>query len=86
MSLALTAPSHARGGATLEGTIQTLDSKTKPGTLLTKSGKTISFHWTEVTKFITASPLKKGSGVAVKFHEVLFGENYVTRVEVRCPK
>ena len=86
LSLAFTAPSHARGGATVEGTIQTLDLKTKHATLLTTRGKTISFHWTQATVFSTASPLKKGASVAVKYHEVLFEENYVTRIEVRSAK
>ena len=86
LSLAFTAPSHARGGATVEGTIQILDLKTKHATLLTTRGKTISFHWTQATMFATASPLKKGASVTVKYHEVLFGENHVTRIEIRSPK
>ena len=86
LNFAFTAPSHARGGATVEGTIQTLDLKTKHATLLTTKGKTISFHWTEATKLATASPLKKGASVTVKYHEVLFGENHITRIEIRSPK
>ena len=88
LSLAFTTPSQARSnnGSTVEGTIQTLDLKTKHATIVTKNGKTISFHWTEMTKFVTASPLRKGASVAVKYHEVLFGENYVTRIEVRNTK
>ena len=85
LSLAFTTPSQARSnnGSTVEGTIQTLDLKTKHATLVTKKGKTISFYWKETTTFVTASPLKKGASVAVKYHEVLIGENYVTRIEVR---
>ena len=81
LSLAFTAPSHARGGATVEGTIQTLDLKTKHATLLTKKGKTISFYWKETTTFVNANPLRKGASVTVKYHEVLIGENYVSRIE-----
>ena len=83
LSLAFTAPGHARGGSTVEGTIQTLDLKTRHATLLTTKGKTISFHWNLIAEFTTANPLRKGASVAVKYHEVVFGENYVTRTEVR---
>ena len=88
LSLALIAPGHARSNnaSTVEGTIQTLDLKTKQATLLTKKGKTISFSWTAMVEFTTATPLRKGASVAVKYHEVLIGENYVTRIEVRSAK
>ena len=88
LSLAFTAPSHARSnnGSTVEGTIQTLDLKTRHATLLTTKGKTIAFHWTDAVTFVTATPLRKGAVVVVKYHEVLMGENYVTRIEVRSAK
>ena len=88
LSLAFTAPGHARSNnaSTVEGTIQTLDLKTKHATLVTKKGKTLSFYWTAMAEFTTAAPLRKGASVAVKYHELLFGENYVTRIEVRSPK
>lgn len=88
LSLAFTAPGHARSNnaSTVEGIIQTLDLKTKHATLVTKNGKIISFHWNAIAEFTTATPLRKGASVAVKYHEVVFGENYVTRFEVRSAK
>ena len=57
LSLAFTTPSQARSnnGSTVEGTIQTLDLKTKHATLVTKKGKTISFYWKETTTFVTSA-------------------------------
>ena len=88
LSLAFIGPGHARSNnaSTVEGTIQTLDLKARHATLLTTKGKTISFHWNLIAEFTTANPLRKGASVAVKYHEVLFGENYVTRIEVRNTK
>ena len=87
LSLAFTAPGHARSNnaSTVEGTIQTLDLKARHATLVTNKGKTISFHWNEIAEFVTVAPLRTGARVAVKYHEVLIGENYVTRIEVRSP-
>ena len=39
-----------------------------------------------MVEFTTATPLRKGASVAVKYHEVLIGENYVTQIEVRSAK
>lgn len=88
LSLAFTAPGHARSNnaSTVEGAIQTPDLKARHATLVTKKGKTISFHWNEIAEFTTATPLRKGASVAVKYDEVLIGENYVTRIEVRGGK
>ncbi|MEO6755484.1 MAG: hypothetical protein ABIP85_27245 [Chthoniobacteraceae bacterium] len=87
LSLVFTAPGHARSNnaSTVEGTVQTLDLKARHATLVTKKGKTISFHWNAIAEFTTAAPLRRGARVAVKYHEVLIGENYVTRIEVRSP-
>ncbi len=82
-SLFLTAPSRAgRFGTELEGTIQTVNIETKHATMLTKDGKTITFRWTETTKFITAATLHKGAHVTVDYHHLLLGESYVNRVDV----
>ena len=54
-----------------------------PWPALTRS---LAFLGTEAAQFVTAAPLRKGASVAVKYPEVLIGENDVTRIEVRSAK
>ena len=84
LSFALATPSYARSrGTSIEGTIQTVNLQTKHATMLTKDGKTLTFRWHEMTKFVPPTPPGKGARVTVEYHELLFGENYVNSVEVR---
>ena len=83
LSFSFTAPMQARRlGTTIEGTVQTVDAKTKHITIVTKDGKTISFRWTETTKFVNAAPLTKGAKVQVDYHDPAFGEAYASSVTV----
>ena len=87
LSLFFAAPSQAgRLGTKIEGTITSLDAATKHATLVTKDGKSVSFRWTETTKFVTATPLSKGAHVLVDYHAPTLGEAYVNSVDVRAPK
>ena len=83
LSLTATTPSHARRlGTEIEGIIQTVNLETKHATMLTKDGKAISFRWHETTKFTTATTLRKGAHIKAEYHESLFGESYVNRVDI----
>ena len=83
LSLTFTAPAQARRlGTQIEGTVQTVDSKTKHVTIVTKDGMSISFRWTETTKFVNAAALTKGATVQVDYHDPAFGEAYVNSVVV----
>ena len=83
LSLAFVTPSHARSrGTSIEGTIQSVNVQTKHATMLTTDGKTLTFRWHEMTKFVPPAPPGKGARVTVEYHELLFGENYVNSVEV----
>ena len=84
LSVVFTTPSYARSrGTSIEGTIQTVNLQTKHARMLTKDGKTLTFRWHEMTKFVPPTLPGKGPRVIVEYHDLLFGENYVNSVEVR---
>ena len=50
--------------------------------LVTGAGRTFTFTWNERTRFMTASPLRKGVRAAIVYHQPFSREPFVSRVSV----
>ncbi len=85
--LSVAGTSHALPprGSHLEGVVTALDMKARRASLVTDAGRAVSFTWNRRTRFVTASPLRKGARVAIVYHQPFFGEPFVSRVSVAAP-